>query len=209
MQTQPIQIQGPAGFIEAIVEAPTDATHKAIGIVCHPHPLYRGTMNNKVVTTTVKAFQLASITAIRFNFRGVGQSEGQYNHAKGEQDDLRAVIKWVEQHYPGYKLVLAGFSFGSFIATKVASEIHPAALITIAPPVHHNDFANLPRIDFPWLVIQGEADEVVPVADVFDWLNTLNPQPTIIKMPNVSHFFHGQLLPLRDHIVNFLNQINW
>jgi uncharacterized protein len=203
-----IKIQGPAGLIEAVVSAPIEPARKFVGIVCHPHPLHQGTMTNKVVTTVVKAFQLAGITAIRFNFRGVGQSEGQHDYGVGEQDDLRAVIDWAKHHYPDYQLILAGFSFGSYIATKVASEVHPAALITIAPPVHNNDFAALPQIKFPWLVIQGDADEVVPVAAVFQWLETLLPQPTIIKMPGVGHFFHSQLLPLREHLVHFLRLIN-
>jgi alpha/beta superfamily hydrolase len=199
-----IMIPGPAGQIETVIEQPDTSAHKLIGIVCHPHPLHQGTMNNKVVTTVARVFELMDIVPVRFNFRGVGRSEGQHDYAVGELADLRAVINWLKGQYPDYKFVLAGFSFGSYIATKVATEINPAALITIAPPVHHNDFVGLPPINFPWVVVQGEADEVVPPNEVFTWLDSLTPQPTVIKMPGVGHFFHGQLLNLRDQLTAWL-----
>jgi alpha/beta superfamily hydrolase len=205
---QEVFIPGPCGSLETIIENPTTSPKKLLAIICHPHPLFEGTMNNKVVTTLVRVFQKLDIVPLRFNFRGVGKSEGQYGHVTGELDDLRAVIHWVKEQYPDYKLLLAGFSFGSYIATKVATEINPVALITIAPAVHHNDFAALPPIHFPWIVVQGDADEVVPPDEVFEWLNTLSPQPQVIRMPGVGHFFHGHLIPLRDQLVSLLTDFS-
>lgn len=206
-QHHEIFIPGPCGNLEAFIDGPTQSPKKLLAIICHPHPQFEGTMNNKVVTTLAKVMQTLGIVALKFNFRGVGKSEGEYGHVKGELDDLRAVIAWAKEHYPDYRFVLAGFSFGSYIATKVATELHPVALITVAPPVHHNDFANLPEINFPWIVVQGEADEVVPPGEVFAWIKTLSKPPKLLRMPGVSHFFHGQLIPLRDELVRMLHPI--
>ena len=200
-------IPGPAGNLEAVIEPPFTSARKLLGIVCHPHPLYQGNMNNKVVTTVTRVFQRLDIVPIRFNFRGVGASEGTYGDSIGEQADLRAVIKWLQSQFPDYTLLLAGFSFGSYIATKVATEVNPEVLITIAPPVHHNDFNSLPPIHFPWIVVQGEADEVVPPEAVFAWIDSLPIKPILIRMPEVSHFFHGHLIALRDLLISELNRI--
>ncbi|MBA2653990.1 MAG: alpha/beta hydrolase [Gammaproteobacteria bacterium] len=205
--TQKIFIQGAAGNLETLIEPPFISPAKLVGIICHPHPLHEGNMQNKVVTTVVKVFQRLEITPIRFNFRGVGLSEGVHDYAKGELDDLRSVIHWAKSNYPDCQLVLAGFSFGSYIATKVATEVNPVALITIAPPVHHNDFKSLPLIQFPWVVVQGEADEVVPPDQVFTWIEQLSIKPTLISMPNVGHFFHGELVTLRDLLVEKLTPL--
>lgn len=198
-----IMLPGPAGNIETIIDQPITTT-KLIGIVCHPHPLHGGTMNNKVVTTVTKSFQRLDIISVRFNFRGVGKSEGEYGNIVGELDDLRAVISWVRKEYPDYKLLLAGFSFGSYIAAKVATEIAAEALVTVAPPVHYDGFANLPPIEIPWILIQGEADEVVSANQVFDWVDHLPIKPELIRLKDVGHFFHGALIELRDIIVEFL-----
>ena len=120
---------------------------------------------------------------------------------------LRAVIAWAQEHYPDHELVLAGFSFGSYIATKVATEISPAALVTIAPPVHHNDFESLPMIDFPWIVVMGDADEVVPPDEVFDWLKRLSRPPILLRFEGVGHFFHGKLIPLREELRGALGKV--
>lgn len=207
MSSQEVFIPGPAGLLEAVIEEPLSSERKLLGIICHPHPLQEGTMNNKVVTTVARVFQRLDIVPIRFNFRGVGHSEGSYGQVIGELDDLRAVITWAKEHYPNYQILLAGFSFGSYIATKVATEIDPVALITIAPPVHHNEFRSLPEIHFPWIVVQGEADEVVPPNEVFAWLETRAIQPSLISLPEVGHFFHGQLIILRDLLIERLTPL--
>lgn len=203
-----LMIPGPAGNLEAEIEVPSiSSDKKLLAIICHPHPLHQGTMNNKVVTTLARVFERFGAITIRFNFRGVGNSEGQHGYSVGELDDLRAVIAWANRQYPDHLLLLAGFSFGAYIATKVATEVHPLALITVAPAVHHAPYEELPVITFPWIVVQGEADEVVPVEQVNAWLATLKPQPIIIRFPDVSHFFHGQLLTLRDTLIETLKGI--
>lgn len=202
-----ITITGPAGVLQTVIETPFISPKKLIGIVCHPHPLHEGTMNNKVVTTVIKAFQRLEIVPLRFNFRGVGASEGQYGHVTGELEDLNAVISWVRNHYSDHKLILAGFSFGSYIAARVATEVKPVALISIAPPVHHNPFEDLPDASYPWLVIQGEADEVVPANEVFSWIETRSNRPELLKMADVGHFFHGKLIELREALIEWLTPI--
>jgi alpha/beta superfamily hydrolase len=194
-------IKGPVGNLEAILEQPKTPPQNIVGIVCHPHPLYEGTMHNKVVSTIVRAFLQLGVTTIRFNFRGVGKSEGSYAKGVGEVEDLLAVIRWAQAEFPENKIWLAGFSFGSYVAASAATSIQPAQLLLIAPPVHHFDFAHLPEMKYPCIVIQGEEDEVVPPKAVFDWINNLKTPPKLIRLPHVGHFFHGQLIPLRDLIV--------
>lgn len=194
-------IPGPSGNLEAVVEKPSSPASNRVAIICHPHPLHEGTMNNKVVTTLVRACQQLGVVAVRFNFRGVGASMGVYDNAVGEQEDLKAVIAWVEKTFPDCKLWLGGFSFGSYVATKVATEKSVEQLITIALSVNRFDFKSLPTLTCPWLVVQGEADEVVPAEDVFDWLASRSEKPKVIRMPGVGHYFHGKLIELREAIV--------
>jgi alpha/beta superfamily hydrolase len=131
----------------------------------------------------------------------VGASTGVYDNAVGEQDDLKAVIAWVEKTFPDCKLWLAGFSFGSYVAAKVATEKSVEQLITIALSVNRFDFKSLTTLTCPWLVVQGEADEIVPAEDVFDWLASRSEKPKVIRMPGVGHYFHGKLIELREAIV--------
>lgn len=198
---QLLTIPGPAGVLEALIETPHSPASKKIAILCHPHPLHEGTMNNKVVTTLARACQALGAVVVRFNFRGVGASAGVYDNAIGEQEDLKAVIRWAHEHYPESGLWLAGFSFGSYVATKVASEMPVDQLIAIAPPVNHFDFSSLPAITCPWLIVQGESDEIVPATEVFAWAASRPENPQVIRLPNVGHFFHGKLIELRDDII--------
>lgn len=200
---KPLLIPGPAGNLEAAVENPNQPQGNIVTIICHPHPLQEGTMNNKVVTTLIRAAQALGAVAIRFNFRGVGASEGSYAEAIGEQDDLKAVIAWAQQNYPGCRLWLGGFSFGSYVAARVASQNAVDRLISIAPPVNHFDFQSLPAIPCPWLVVQGETDDVVPADEVISWVSTRSESPTLIEMPGVGHFFHGKLIELREAIIEW------
>ncbi len=202
--SETLNIPGPAGNLETVIEHPAKPIGNTVAIICHPHPLHSGTMTNKVVTTLVRACQQLGIIAIRFNFRGVGQSEGHYDNAVGEQDDLKAVIAWAKKSYPNCKLWLAGFSFGSYIASKVASEMHVEQLITIAPPIIRFDFHSLPPLNCPWLIAQGELDDVVPAQKVIDWLKTRSENFQLIRMPDAGHYFHGKLIELRDSVIKEL-----
>lgn len=193
-------IQGPAGKLELVMAEPTAEARNAWGVVCHPHPLYGGTMNNKVVTTLVKTFQGLGINTVRFNFRGVGRSEGQFDQGNGELDDLMAVIGWMQQREIKDEIWMAGFSFGAYIAAKAATLIPISRLVTVAPPVQHFPMQSLPPITCPWVLVQGEVDDVVPAKDVLEWAEKRVPKPIIIRFPEAGHFFHGQLAELRARI---------
>jgi len=194
-----LHLPGPAGTLETAI---TPNVTNQIAIVCHPHPLQGGTMNNKVVTTTAKAFQQKGMSTIRFNYRGVGASTGGYGDFKGETADLLAIIDWAQQQIPDLQLWLAGFSFGSYIAAQGALQRSTLVqqLFTIAPAVNHAQFADFMAIRCPWVVIQGEEDEIVPPAGVYEWVEHMAQYTPIhlIKVPACSHFFHGKLVELRD-----------
>ena len=193
-------IPGPAGRIEAALDCPEgDApAQPVLAIVCHPLPTEGGTMHNKVVTMAARALREVGATTLRFNFRGVGQSEGRFDDGVGELDDLRAVAAWARANHPDKILWLAGFSFGAYVSLRLAVELRAAALVSIAPPVGRSwDFSAIEVPTAPWLVIQGEADEIVDPQAVFAWLATLPRQPRLVRMPDTSHFFHRKLIDLR------------
>ncbi len=202
---EPLAIAGPAGRIEAALDLPEAGSvpQPVLAIVCHPLPTEGGSMHNKVVTMTARALRESGITTLRFNFRGVGQSEGVFDDGQGELDDLRAVAAWARAEHPGKALWLAGFSFGAWVSLRAAGGVGAAALISIAPPVGRSwsfDAIAIPAI--PWLLIQGEADEVVKARAVFDWIATLPRPPRVVKMPDTSHFFHRKLIDLRGAVKN-------
>ena len=200
---EPLLLAGPAGRIEAAFDAP-DADVPArplLAIVCHPLPTEGGSMHNKVVTMAARALREVGATTLRFNFRGVGQSEGRFDDGVGELDDLRAVAAWARANHPDKILWLAGFSFGAYVSLRLAVELRAAALVSIAPPVGRSwDFSAIEVPTAPWLVIQGEADEIVDPQAVFAWLATLPRQPRLVRMPDTSHFFHRKLMDLRGAV---------
>lgn len=198
-------LPGPAGKLQLMLDFPERASAEtAVAVICHPHPPDGGSMTNKVVSTLAKAFVDCGYVALRFNFRGVGQSEGIYDSGSGELDDCLAVLDWVKNSRPHAGLALAGFSFGSWVALKAAEREPPVLMVSIAPPVGFRDFADVHPPRCPWLAIQGEADEIVDAERVRRWLQAQNPVPEIIMMPDTGHFFHGKLLPLREHVKAFL-----
>jgi alpha/beta superfamily hydrolase len=190
-------LQGPAGNLEVLATPIEHPTVNRIAVICHPHPLHGGTMNNKVVSTIARTCKDLNMPTVRFNFRGVGQSEGSFADGIGEVEDLLAVIQWVKEVMPTAELWLAGFSFGGYIAARLATQIPVQQLITIAPQASRFTSQPFPPITIPWVLVQGEQDEVVSPEEVFAWIETLNPKPTVIRMPGAGHFFHGQLLELR------------
>ncbi|MEO8445735.1 MAG: alpha/beta fold hydrolase [Gammaproteobacteria bacterium] len=197
-----LTFDGPAGRIEALLDTPAGPLARAVGVVCHPHPQHQGTMLNKVVHTLSRALNDLAIPAVRFNFRGVGASEGAYADGVGETDDALAVADWARQRFPGADLWLAGFSFGAAVAIRAALATPCRQLISIAPPVARMATALADaRPACPWLLIQGQADEVVAAADVEAWARSLDPPPDLVLLPDVDHFFHGRLTLLRETIV--------
>jgi uncharacterized protein len=200
-----LMVAGPAGSLETIAEEAQGLPQPYYGLVCHPHPLYGGTMDNKVVYTVARALQSAGIATLRFNFRGVGASAGAYDEGNGETQDAAAVADLGATRWPGRRLILAGFSFGAFIALRLAAardaaRLDTARLITVAPPVGRFDFSALTPPGCPWLVVQGDADELVDAAEVGAWVEGLHPRPRLVVMPGVGHFFHGHLTQLRDAV---------
>jgi len=194
-------IEGPPGALEAILEDP-GSDGSSYGVLCHPHPLFGGTMDNKVVTTVARALHETGIPTLRFNFRGVGASAGVFDQGVGETDDADAVASWGARRWPGRDLVVAGFSFGGYVALRLAQRRVPRLLITIAPAVLNFDGtgATVPRC--PWLVIQGDADDVVDSKAVIDWVDRLDPKPRLLVLPGVGHFFHGSLRELRSAVID-------
>ena len=201
---QALTIPGPAGALEALTACPAADPVAAIAVILHPHPLYGGTMQNKVVHTLARAFGELGMASVRFNFRGVGASAGSFAHGVGETEDALAVIDWVRTQRPGAPVWLAGFSFGAYVALRAAASARVSGLITVAPAVNLYDFSALSNPACPWLLIQGEADEVVPVEAVRAWLSGLMPRPQTLFLPGASHFFHGRLNDLKSALRDFV-----
>ena len=200
---QPVEIAGPCGVLQAIVEQPEGDAPAAIAIICHPHPLQGGAMTNKVVHTLARACNECGMPSVRFNYRGVGNSAGSYDAGVGETDDALAVAAWAQQRWPDAQLYLGGFSFGGGVALRAAIRIHCAGLITVAPSIARDaQFATLPECR--WLLIQGDADEVIDANVVLQWAQSLSIKPEISVMTGASHFFHGRLIELRERVRNWL-----
>jgi len=198
-------IPGPVGQLEALLTEPSDHQKLIVSIICHPNPTQGGTMHNKVVTTVARAFDQLGTRTVRFNYRGVGKSDGTYGEVSGEIDDLKAVIVWVQQQWPDQAIWLAGFSFGSFVSSSVANQTDVVdRLISIAPAVNWHDFTTLTNIHCPWLVVSSDGDEVVPFAQVGPWLENPPSPMEVVIIPGASHFFHGRLIELRNTLVQRL-----
>ncbi len=207
-QTQRLTIAGPVGGIEALVDLPAPGTHaEALGVavIAHPHPLFGGTMDNKVVQTLARAFVLSGWRAVRFNFRGVGASQGAYDDGRGELEDLLAVVA---NQAPGGALALAGFSFGAFVTSHAISHLAPnralGPLVLVGTAASGFQVAPVPvDLHQTTLVVHGESDDTVPLSDVMNWARPQELPVTVV--PGGGHFFHGQLPLLRGlvsrHIV--------
>ncbi len=194
-------LNGPAGLLEVMTTLPKHDKNKGIGIICHPHPLQEGAMTNKVVHTTYKAFDRQGLKTIRFNFRGVGQSQGSFADTVGETDDLLAVINWVKKVLKPDNIWLAGFSFGAFIAAKGAEKNKITQLITIAPGISTYSFDKLNQLSAPWLMILADKDEIVDTDTAKTWAqNQTKNQINLQTISQASHFFHGKLIELRELI---------
>jgi alpha/beta superfamily hydrolase len=196
--------EGPAGRIEGILRDIAPPVGRA-AIVCHPHPLFGGTMHNKVVFRLARVFQEAGFAVLRFNFRGAGRSEGMHDEGRGEQDDLRAAIAFMEQKYKGAELWLAGFSFGSMVMLRAACGDHRIrALVAAGAPVSKYDFSHLVRCDWPKLFVQGELDEFGPPAELARFVERLEEPKTLKIIAGADHFFAGYLDELAQTVADFI-----
>ena len=200
-----VTIAGPAGGLEALLETPAGADGTRVAVICHPHPVYGGTMTNKVVHVLAKTFNERGVPTVRFNFRGVGASAGGYAEGEGETQDALAVMDWAVQRFPGAALWAGGFSFGGAIAVRAAVARDAQRLVTIAPAVHRFavDGAQLPQC--PWLLVQGDRDELVDAGEIQRWVATLARPPRLVVLPGAEHFFHGRLNDLRRAVLEWLD----
>jgi len=195
----PCSFTGPSGSIEGLLDDP-DASPVALAVVCHPHPLQGGTMQNKVAYMLARAFNDMGALSLRFNFRGVGKSAGVFDKGIGETDDALAAIDWLMAQHPGLPLWLGGFSFGSFVALRTQSRRPVARLVTVAPAVERFDTKDIVLPTCPWVLVQGMEDDVVSPQAVLGWARGLSKPPHIIEMAGAGHFFHGRLNELREAV---------
>jgi hypothetical protein len=200
-----LAVDGPAGRIEVVIDRPSvfptegaDEPARGIGLVAHPHPLFGGTLDNKVAQTLARVFAELGYVAVRPNFRGVGASEGEHDHGDGETDDLVAVVEWAQGRFGALPVAAAGFSFGAYVATRVAARVAVERLVLVGMP---NGLVTGGRTYVPGtvpadtIVIHGELDETAPLANVLDWAR---PQDLpIVLVPGADHFFHKRLHLLR------------
>lgn len=186
-------IPGATGALEIVLTVPT-APPRALALICHPHPQHGGTMDNKVVQTLAKAFQELDCAVMRFNFRGVGKSDGEFNHGTGETEDAAAALAYARSQVgEDLPLIAAGFSFGCFVQTRLHARAKPQQLVLIGPAVKRFEIPDVPK---DTLVVHGEEDDVVPLADVLNWAR---PQALPVTVfPGAGHFFHGRLTELKQ-----------
>ncbi len=186
-----LTVEGPAGGIEVVIDAPPGAP-RGVALVCHPHPLQGGTLDNKVAHTLARTFHAMGYVATRFNFRGAGRSAGVFDDGNGETDDALAVLAHVRGRFgDALPVALAGFSFGAFVQTRVALQVVAEGLVLVGPAVNRFPLQSVPA---ETIVVHGEEDDVVPLADVFAWAR---PQELpVVVFPGCGHFFHGRLLQL-------------
>ena len=191
-----VLIDGPAGRLEATVARPSQPL-RGLAVIAHPHPLFGGTMDNKVVQTLARAFLALDHVVWRVNFRGVGASDGAYDEGRGEIDDFIALIEYARAETPALPLAIAGFSFGGYVAAQSAAALQPQRLVLVAPAVGR--FA-VPAVPAHTLVVHGEDDDVVPLREVLDWARPA--KLPIVVIPGAGHFFHGDLMLLQQLVLN-------
>ncbi|TAL64788.1 MAG: hypothetical protein EPN84_02770 [Legionella sp.] len=200
-----VLLQGLVGPLEAVISIPENPRFAHVAFLGHPHSLQGGTMNNKVVTTMARVFKELGIPSLRLNFRGVGQSAGEYNAGIGESADLLLLAKEWQNKFPQAQFFFAGFSFGSYVTYRCAAQFGPSSLISIAPPVHHYDYHEFQPDPKPWLIVQGNDDEVVPANLVIDFAKEATPPIKLIPFAKTTHFFHGKLVELKDQLLNYVS----
>lgn len=205
----PFLIDGPVGCLEGELTVPELVNTDFVAILGHPHSLQGGTMHNKVVTTMVRAFKELQVPSIRFNFRGVGQSLGTFDNGVGESADMLWLLRQWLATLPTKFVFFAGFSFGSYVAYRAIahfqqSQTIPSSLITIAPSVVHFDYSASLIAPKPWVIMQGDCDEVVVPDEVFEFARVQVPEIPVLRFAETGHFFHGKLLLLKAQLLDVI-----
>ena len=202
--TNSLLIDGPAGPLEVLLELPKSREPAASVVVCHPHPVHGGTMQNKVVHTLSRAFLSMNFATLRFNFRGVGKSEGTFDDGNGELQDVLAAVDWIRHRYSTGPSWLAGFSFGGAMAIRASVAVSASGLVSIAPATSRfaDELERQPTC--PWLIVQGDQDELVDINETIEYVNGLSPGPQLSVFPQGDHFFHGRLVELRETVADFI-----
>ena len=196
-------IEGPAGRLEVLLDVP-DTAPRAVAVLAHPHPQHGGTMHNKVVYRSAKTLSQLGCATLRFNFRGVGKSDGTYDEGRGEADDFRAAVDWVTRQYPDLDVWAAGFSFGAWIALTVgAGDTRVSLLLGIAPLTHY-DLTEFRRSPKPKFLIHGEADELIPLQDMWRLYGELEEPKELVVIDAADHLFDGRVSEVGDAIETLL-----
>ena len=204
-----VNIPTPTGHLEGILKPEEEGViPRYAAIVCHPHPLYGGTMHSKVVFKVAQILQMLGMPALGFNFRGVGRSTGTYDEGRGEMDDVRYTLEFLSNRYPGLPVILGGFSFGAYIALRVAAiDGRVQAMIGLGVPARMFDGEYLKDSHKPKLIIQGTADEQAPYALTVKWFEHVPAPKSMIAIQGADHFFQGHLDKVQAIIATFVHNI--
>lgn len=205
-----VNIPTPSGYLEGILKAVEEVSQPSyVGLVCHPHPLYGGTMHNKVVFKTAQVLQMLNIPTLRFNFRGVGHSTGTYDEGRGEMDDVRYALEFLSRRYPGIPALIAGFSFGSWVGLRVAAaDDRVQAMIGLGVPARSFDGNTLQGCHKPKLFIHGSEDDIAPYAQAEQWFEQVPAPKSMIVVQEADHFFQNRLEELQRIIIEFVRSLD-
>ena len=202
-----LTLPGPAGGLEAILQHREGVTPEVTAVVCHPHPLHGGTLHNKVVHRVAATLHELGAAVLRFNFRGAGRSEGQHDEGRGELEDARAALRWLEERYPRARRWVAGFSFGSWIAARLAASEPVERLILVSPPLQRSDFESMRESPVPKLVLQGTQDDVCPPYELEKEFPFWREPKRLILVEGASHFYDRQLGALGEALRRGLTEM--
>lgn len=205
-----VNVPTPQGHLEGILKPEEEgAMPYYVAVVCHPHPLYGGTMHNKVVFKVAQVLQALNIPALRFNFRGIGHSTGTYDEGRGEMDDVRSSLEFLSRRYPGVPAIIAGFSFGSYVGMRVAATDDRAqAMIGLGVPARWFDGDTLQGCHKQKLLIHGTQDELAPYEQTVEWFEQIPAPKSMIAVPGADHFFQGRLEEVQAIIARFVQTLD-
>ncbi|MDQ2887235.1 MAG: alpha/beta fold hydrolase [Chloroflexota bacterium] len=204
-----VNIPTPTGHLEGILKPEEEGSQPLYtSVVCHPHSLYGGTMHNKVVFKVAQTLQAQNIPALRFNFRGVGKSTGTYDEGRGEMDDVRYALEFLSRRYPGVPIIVAGFSFGAFVALRVAAnDDRVQAMIGLAVPARWLEGNTLQDCHKPKLIVHGTEDDTAPYNATVQWFEQVPAPKSMVAIEGADHFFQGHLEEVQTIVNRFIESL--